>query len=128
MNSYQFQILFPFFTFVAQLTVDDYLKVTQYLETLLPKDLMQLGEALGLQYSKLFKMALCGDLLRDVVLAWLNQQDNVMKRSGKATWRSLIKALRTIGHEVLALKISQGNWTNHYLIMRSTEVLTLSAH
>ena len=87
--------------------MDDHFEVTQYLETLPSKDLKSLGGALGLRYTTLDKMtsdALCNEL----VLAWLNQQDNVMKKSGKPTWESLMKALRTIGHEGLAQKITQG--------------------
>ena len=87
--------------------MDDHFEVTQYLKTLLPEDLIQLGGALGLHYSNLKLMnSICGDM----VLAWLNQQDNVMKKSGKPTWESLMKALRTIGHEGLAQKIAQGSY------------------
>ena len=85
--------------------MDDHFEVTQYLKTLLPEDLIQLGGALGLHYSNLKMM---NPLRGDMVLAWLNQQDNVMKKSGKPTWESLTKALRTIGHEGLAQKIAQG--------------------
>ena len=63
----------------------------------------------GLRYPTMDRMtsdALCEEL----VLAWLNQQDNVMKESGKPTWESLMKALKTIGHEGLAQKIAQGSY------------------
>ena len=86
--------------------MDDHFEVTKYLKTLLPEDLIDLGGALGLQYSNLKMM---NPLRGDMVLAWLNQQDDVMKKSGKPTWESLMKALRTIGHEGLAHKIAQGS-------------------
>ena len=101
-------IFFLFFScFVAQLKVDDHFKVTQCLEDLLLKDLKSLGGALGLRYPTMDRMT-SDSLCEGLVLAWLNQQDNVMKESGKPTWESLMKALRTIGHEELAQKIAQG--------------------
>ena len=90
-----------------QLTVDDHFKITEYLRSLNTEDLIRLGGALGLHYTTMEKMkSLCNSL----VLAWLNQQDNVMKRSGIPTWESLIKALRTIGHEGVARAIAKGNF------------------
>ena len=85
--------------------MDDLFEVTQYLKTLLPEDLIQLGLALGLHYSDLKMM---NPLREDMVSAWLNQKDNVMKKSGKPTLASLMKALGTIGHGGLAQKIAQG--------------------
>ena len=112
---------FLFTPLLAQLMIDDHFEVTEYLEILLPQDLIRLGGALGLKYSNVKMMnPLCGDM----VLAWLNQQDNVMKKSGKPTWESLMKALRTIGQEGLAQKIAQGSycqyWTRNYSVSEST--------
>ena len=123
--SLHFVLFFVFvLSFVAQLTVDDLFEVTQYLGTLLPEDLIRLGLALGLQYNNLKMM---NPLREDMVSAWLNQQDNVMKKSGKPTWKSLMKALETIGHGGLAQKIAQGKdwltmkYNSHCYFNRSTE-------
>ena len=119
-----FCLFFICLSFVAQLTVNDLFEVTQYLGTLLPEDLIRLGLALGLQYNNLKMM---NPLREDMVSAWLNQQDNVMKKSGKPTWESLMRALRTIGHEGLAQKIAQGKdwltmkYNSHCYFNRSTE-------
>ena len=116
--------LFLFSFFVAQLTVDDLFEVTQYLGTLLPEDLIRLGGALGLHYSNLKMM---NPLREDMVSAWLNQQDNVIKKSGKPTWESLMRALETIGHGGLAQRIAQGKYfmyiviNSHCHFNRSTE-------
>ena len=77
------------------------------MKDLLLKDLKSLGEALGLRYTTLDRMT-SDSLCEGLVLAWLNQQDNVMKESGKPTWESLMRALRTIGHGELAQQIAQG--------------------
>ena len=105
---YKFHIMIGFLIIYAvQLTVDDHFKITEYLRSLNTEDLIRLGWALGLHYTTMEKMkSLCNSL----VLAWLNQQDNVMKRSGKPTRESLIKALRIIGHEGVARAIMKGNF------------------
>ena len=104
----KFHIIIRFLIIYAvQLTVDDHFKITEYLRSLNTEDLIRLGGVLGLHYTTMEKMkSLCNSL----VLAWLNQQDNVMKRSGKPTWESLMKALRTIGHKGVARAIMKGNF------------------
>ena len=115
-----------FLFFVAQLKVDDHFKVTQCLKDLLLKDLKSLGGALGLRYTTLDRMT-SDSLCEGLVLAWLNQQDNVMKESGKPTWESLMRALRTIDHGGLAQQIAQGKdfmyiaINSHCHFNRSTE-------
>ena len=42
----------------------------------------------------------------EVVAAWLNRQDNVLKHSGEPTWSTLEEALRKIGQTGLAEDIS----------------------
>ena len=98
---------------VAQLTIDDHFKITEYLRNLKSEDLIRLGGALGLFYPTMEKMkSLCYDL----VLAWLNQQDNVLKESGKPTWKSLLSGLRTIGHEGVAQTIIKGNYVATHIM------------
>ena len=43
--------------------------------------------------------------LDEMVAAWLNRMDNVLKKSGESTWESLVKALREIGHNGIAADI-----------------------
>ena len=85
--------------------MDDHFQVVKSLETLSKRDLWQLGGALGLSYPKLRKM---DPLLEDMVCAWLNKEDNVLKQSSKPSWRSLESALREIGQEGVAASILQG--------------------
>ena len=85
--------------------MDDHFQVVKSLETLSKRDLRQLGGALGLSYPKLRKM---DSLLEEMVCAWLNKEDNVLKQSGEPSWRSLKSALREIGQEGVAASIAQG--------------------
>ena len=85
--------------------MDDHFQVVQSLETLSKRDLLKLGGALGLSYPKLRKM---DPLLEELVCAWLNKEDNVLKQSGEPSWRCLKSALREIGQEGVAASITQG--------------------
>ena len=89
---------------------DHHFKVVQCLKTLNSADLMLLGGALGLYYTPTLDKirTMSSPFSGELVLAWLNQQDDVMKVSGKPTWESLIKALRNIGHKGVAQQIAQG--------------------
>ena len=59
----------------------------------------RLGEALGLLYPTLRKMTSFPD---EMVAAWLNRQDEVLKHGGEPTWSTLENALRKIGQTGLA--------------------------
>ena len=41
----------------------------------------------------------------DVVSAWLQKQDNVLKISGKPTWYTLVTALQRVGQSGIAATI-----------------------
>ena len=93
----------------VQLTYSDHREVTEYLRWLNKEELMQLGRALGLQnqldgISILDVKELCSQL----TFSWLLHLDDVMKKSGKPSWESLIAVLRSIGHERLAQRIQKG--------------------
>ena len=82
----------------------DHFDVTQYLTDLEPAQILRLGGALGLHYPNLKKMQ---TPLEDMVEAWLRKDDNVLERSGPPTWKSLVKALETIGNIGIADKIKE---------------------
>lgn len=82
------------YTFVYNVVIDqDHYEVCQSLRNLSRQDLIVLGGALGLTYPNLEKM-----YLAEMVAAWLNQQDNVLKHSGEPTWGGLADVLEEIGH------------------------------
>ena len=88
-----------------QLSTEDHFKVCKSLRVLNNEQLRGLGTALGLFYSNLKKMK---DLPDDMVDAWLNGMDSVLKMSGPPSWTSLIKALENIGQEGVASTIRKG--------------------
>ena len=89
----------------AGLTMADHYAITRHLRNLSQDDVIELGEALGLYYTHLRKM---DRLLKDMVAAWLNREDNVLSASGDPSWATLIKALRDINQPGIAGTISQG--------------------
>ena len=64
--------------------------------------LIKLGLALGLFYPTLEKM---NAFPTEMVVAWLNRQDNVLQESGEPTWRRLADALEKIGQTGIATDI-----------------------
>ena len=46
-----------------------------------------------------------GPLPEEMVAAWLSKEDNVLKRTGQPTWRSLGDALKRTGQADIANKI-----------------------
>ena len=88
-----------------QLFTEDHFEVCKSLKALNNEQLRQLGTALGLLYSNLKKMK---DLPDDIVDAWLNGMDSVLKKSGPPSWTSLIEALENIGQEGIASTIRKG--------------------
>ena len=69
------------------------------------RSFIDLGGALGLYYPHLRKMS---PLLKEMVAAWLNREDNVLSASGDPSWASLIKALQDINQAGIAKKIAEG--------------------
>ena len=86
-------------------TMADHYTITKCLRNLGNEDIIELGEALGLYYPHLRKM---DRLLKDMVAAWLNREDNVLSASGDPSWASLIKALQDIDQQGIAKKIAEG--------------------
>ena len=63
-----------------------------------------MGGALGLSHPRLTRMT---QLPSEMVASWLNEQDDVLSRSGKPTWNRLADALKEIGQTGIAVKIRQ---------------------
>lgn len=95
-------IQFNVIILISALSERDHLKINQYLKFMEDKDIILLGQALGLERSKLKKMK---DLPGAMIDAWLNQEDDVLATSGPPTWDSLSKALREIDQIGIAARI-----------------------
>ena len=80
----------------------DQLDVCHEINNLSQKELISLGGELGLSYPRLNQMT---SLPEEIVAAWFSKKDNVLKRTGQPTWRSLADALKRTGHAGLAEKI-----------------------
>ena len=85
------------------LEMADHHDVCQEIKNLSQKQLISLGDELGLSYPRLKEMT--GPLPEEMVAAWLSKEDDVLKRTGQPTWRSLADALKRIGHADIANKI-----------------------
>ena len=85
--------------------MSDHRAVTKHLEDLGHEELIVLGTELGLKYPRLRRMT---SLMGELVAAWLNGQDDVLKASGPPSWASLIKALGNIGQHGIAQRIDKG--------------------
>ena len=71
-------------------------EVTQSLKDLSNDELIELGTALGLPFSKLKRYS-AESLCDDMVHAWLRKDDDVLEKSGEPSWESLATALEAIG-------------------------------
>ena len=80
----------------------DHHDICQELNNLSQKEVICLGGELGLLYPKLKEMT---PLPEEMVAAWLSKEDNVLKRTGQPTWRSLADALKRIGQSDIANNI-----------------------
>ena len=94
----------------ACLSMADHYTVTRYLKDLSTEDIIELGEALGLYYPHLRRMS---SLLKDMVAAWLNREDNVLSATGDPSWTSLIQALHDIDQSGIARRISESLFHIH---------------
>ena len=72
----------------------DILKITRYLRLLDKSGFLRLGMCLGLEYSSVKDLLDSKTYREDVIAAWLRRKDNVEKKSGVPTWRTLVKALK----------------------------------
>ena len=73
--------------------IGDLAEVTDYLLDLQHDDIYNLGLTLGLYYPRLNKMETSKRFRDDVIAAWLQKEDQVLKM-GIPTWETLVKALR----------------------------------
>ena len=73
-----------------------------YLEPLEDEQLRLLGQALGLHYQKLQRMT---NVLKEMVAAWLREEDDVPTVSGTPIKKSLSQALMKIGQTGMALRL-----------------------
>ena len=87
------------------LSREDYFEVCKSLKVLKNEELIELGTALGLDYTNLKRMK---DLPGDMVHAWLNGMDYVLKKSGLPSWTSLVLALENISQGRVAFTIRKG--------------------
>lgn len=71
------------------------------LKHLCPADLVELGGALGLSYTKCIRFEKVGNF----VSSWLKREDNVLHQSGEPTWSKLAGALEEIGQTGIAQDI-----------------------
>lgn len=88
--------------YITVLTEREHLKISSYLCPLKEKDIILLGQALGLLRSKLKKMK---NHPEDMMDAWLNKEDYVLATSGYPTWESLCEALKEINQSGKASEI-----------------------
>ena len=87
--------------------MDDLPRVVPFLEHMDNDQLIALGCQLGLSYCGLKRME-TGDLLREMVAAWLRREDNVILLSGTPSWNSLVAALEKIHQNGIAFEIKAG--------------------
>ena len=87
---------------------EDHTEITNYLTTLDKNNIYKLALVLGLSEHRAKSMINSGTFLDDVVVAWLQKTDQVMKR-GVPTWRQLVEALKdkTVGQNGVASTIAK---------------------
>ena len=78
------------FTYTA---IDDHPEIKKYLLDLTQTDIHNLGLTLGLYHRHLKSMRDSGTFRDDMIDAWLQKEDQVLKR-GLPTWETLVKALK----------------------------------
>ena len=79
--------------FYINSAIGDLVEVTKYLLELDHTDIHNLGLNLGLYYPRLTKMETSRRFRDDVIAAWLQKEDQVLKM-GIPTWETLVKSLR----------------------------------
>ena len=75
---------------------------SEYLKDMNREEVIRLGLALGLLYSRLEGMKMFPE---DVIAAWLRGDDEC----GFPSWTSLATALERTGHTVIASKVRKGD-------------------
>ena len=66
-----------------------------YLREIETCTLIELGQSLGLNRMRLKRLN-PKELIGDLVASWIRRDDDVLKKSGLPTWRSLAKALQDV--------------------------------
>ena len=94
-----------------QLNMDDLPRVVPFLEPMDNDQLIALGCQLGLSYCALKRME-TGNLLREMVAAWLREEYKVTLLSGTPSWSSLVDTLKEIHQNGIASKIKAGKSIN----------------
>ena len=85
-------------------------RVVPFLESMDNNQLIALGCQLGLSHPGLKRMETGGDLLREMVAAWLREEYDVTLLSGTPSWPSLVVALEEIHQNGIAHKIKTGKF------------------
>ena len=82
--------------------------ISAYLDKMENAKILKLGVALGLDYIKLKNNMNSEMFLFDTIHAWLQKEDEVMKR-GNPTWRTLVNALNSkgVGQTGMATEIAK---------------------
>ena len=86
---------------------EDHTEITKYLTTLDKTHISRLALVLGLSEHRAKSMKDSETFLNDVVVAWLQKTDQVIKR-GIPTWQRLVEALKdkTVGQNGIASTIA----------------------
>ena len=94
-------LLMAYCTLISLKDESDLLDVTEYLTDADPKQIYHLGVVLGLSQQRVkgWLDSHSVTFLDDVITAWLQRKDMVVKR-GTPTWKTLVKALQ---HQRVAL-------------------------
>ena len=80
--------------------------ISAYLNRIDAAKVVNLGVALGLNYTSLKNNMNSGTFVNDTIYAWLQKEDDVMER-GKPTWKTLVKALKSEGQTGIATEIEK---------------------
>ena len=98
--------------------IEDLCEITDYLLHLEHSDIYNLGLILGLFYSRLIKMEVSERFRDDMIAAWLQKEDQVIKK-GVPTWETLAKALRhprvnqtRVAEKIETEKLNITKWVN----------------
>ena len=84
----------------------DMLEISTYLGTMETAQILKLGLAFGLNFIKLKNNKSSDTYLLDTVHSWLQKEEDVVK-TGKPSWRTLVKALKSIGQTGIADQIAK---------------------
>ena len=87
---------------------EDFLEITEYLMQMEKTNIYNLGLVLGLSQHKVKAKKDTDTFLDDVITAWLQKEDQVIKR-GEPSWTVLVSALKhhRVGQTGIATKIAK---------------------